>query len=483
MCRSVARLSHEVDAFPLLPAQTALVRAPRAHRRRPLINASRSTVASTAAGALAGQLAVYLAAFVNSILIARAVGAEGRGLYYVPVLAASMAVAVASLGVESASAVAFSERRVELRRLARMAGALALILGPIAALLTLAAFALFRSSAFEGVTWSSVLIVAATIPISLHQLWLVNVFLLAKRLSSAQVALVAGAVVQVGAGTALYAAGRLGVQEVLLLYVAGLVVAWSIMLVRARGFTTLRPALDVSLTRSVVAFGAKVHVGLLLSFLVLRFDVFLVNSYLGPADVGAYTIAVVFAELAWLLTNPLVQAAIPFQAELSLRDSAALAFKACRFNLVIASAVAVVFAATLWFAIPLVYGNEFSDAYGALVLLLPGIVAMAACRPVGLVIARQMRPLRYTAVGLAAFALNCALNVVLLPVVGIPGAAIASTAAYGLTAVALIIWAARIGDRPVREFLAYDASDLQTLRRAAQQARDAWPGGDGAKKR
>ncbi|MEA2124820.1 MAG: hypothetical protein QOI80_1602 [Solirubrobacteraceae bacterium] len=428
------------------------------------------TVAGTAATVLTGQLAIYVAGFVSSVLIARAVGAQGRGEYYLPVLAATLAVTVTSLGVESSSAVAFSERNISLARIARLVGALALIIAPIGVALLLGSYALFTDSAFDGVPLSSVVIVALTIPLGLHQLWLTNVYLLAQQLGRGQVALVTGALVQLLATSVLYAAGELRVAEVLVIYVGSLVVSWAMLLARARQFVPVLPKLDRELARTVVSFGAKVHLGLLLSWLVLRFDVFLVSHYLGTSAVGTYSVAVIFAELGWLITNPLQQAAFAFQAQMPLVESVQLAFKAARFNFVIAVAVSAVFAATLWLAIPLLYGDAFRPAYDALLLLMPGVIAMAFCRPVTLVLNRAISPLLYTAIGAVAFAINAVLNVILLPEIGIIGASIASTAAYVLTAVIFCAWAARIGRVPLRELAAFSASDLETARSALRMA-------------
>jgi O-antigen/teichoic acid export membrane protein len=433
-------------------------------------SSARGSVAGTAASVLTGQLATYATGFVTSVLIARAVGAAGRGHYYLPVLAATLVVTVTSLGVESSSAMAFSERGISLSRLARLSGALALLIGPIGIALLFASYALFSHSAFAGVPFSSVAIVAVTIPLGLHQLWLTNVYLLARKLPTAQVALVVAALAQLGATALLYAVGQLDVTEVLVIQVGTLLTGWGIMVVLARRFVSLAPQFDRELARSVVGFGAKVQIGLLLSWLVLRFDVFLVSHYLGSSAVGIYSVAVLFAELAWLVTNPLQQAAFAFQAQMPLAESVPLAFKAARFNLVIATLAAAGFAATLWLVIPTLYGDVFSPAYRALLLLMPGVIAMAFCRPVTLVLVRAISPWRYAGIGALAFAANALLNVLLLPHIGIDGASIASSVAYLITAAIFCVWAARIGGVPLRQLAAFRRSDVETLRSATRGA-------------
>jgi len=210
----------------------------------------------------------------------------------------------------------------------------------------------------------------------------------------------------------------------------------------------------------------RLHLGLISFYLLLRFDVFLVSVYRDPADVGVYSVAVLFAELAWLLTAPLTQAIVPFQAELSAQGAAPLAFKAARFNVALALLLSAAFAATLWFLVPDLYGAQFADSYPAIVLLLPGIVAVSVVRPLTWVLTRLDRPLLYSTMFLAAFALNCALNMALIPALGINGASIASSIAYVALATASVAWALRAGRLGGGDGLLPTRADVATVRAA-----------------
>jgi O-antigen/teichoic acid export membrane protein len=298
-----------------------------------------------------------------------------------------------------------------------------------------------------------------------------NAFLLAHRLRRSQLALACGALVQASGVAILYAAGALGVREALLAYAGFIAVPWALHLLWARGTLPVRPSRDWALGRRVVALGLKFYVGLTFSFLLLRFDIVLVNLYLQPADVGIYSIAVLFAELAWLITNPLVQAAVPFQASVPMRESAPLAFKTARFNMALALVLALAFAATMWFVLPFLYGTRFRDAYIPLVVLLPGIVAMAASRPLGLLVGRQLRPLLYSAATLGALSVNCALNILLLPRIGIVGASVASAVSYALLAATFIAWSLKASSLTARQALVPGRDDFDTVRRALGRLR------------
>jgi O-antigen/teichoic acid export membrane protein len=431
------------------------------------------TVVSGALAAFAGQSLVYVAGFMTSIAVARALGAEGRGEYYVPVTAAAICLAIVSLGIESANVVSLAERGRSLSQLSANSSLMALAIGPFAVAALLAAFLLFSSELFRGVELPQYLIVVATVPFSLHMLWLANIFLLGHQLRRSQVALSVGALLQLVGAYALLSFGLLGVTEVLALYAVSVLAPWGLHVRWAGAFTSVRPAIDGQVAREILGVGLKMHPGLVFSYLLLRIDIFFVSAYLGTAEVGIYSLAVLFAELTWLLTNPLVQAAIPFQAATESSESAPLAFKAARFNFALALLVSAGLAATLWIAIPLLYGEEFATAYSALLLLLPGILAMAAARPLTVLVSRQRRPALYSVIAALAFVLNCLLNVLLLPSLGILGASLASTVSYAALSGALIVWALAVSPLKVGQALIPQAGDRETILRSWHQARKA----------
>ena len=429
------------------------------------------SIISGAITALSGQALVWLIGFPTSVLIARALGPEGRGEYYLPVLAAMVCVVVFNLSLETANTYAVGERKFTLDTLSRNAALMVLAVGPLAVAALFGAFALTRSTVFEGVGTVNFAIAACTVPVSLHLAWLASLFILAKRITRSQIALVAGAMVYLAGAIVLTVVDSLDVRDVLILYAASVVTAWLLHVFWVGEFASAQPRLDRRVLREVSLYGLKLHPGSVVFYLLLKFDAFLVSIYLGTEEVGLYTLAVLLADLAVLVTYPLVQASVPFQVERSVKDSAPLTFKAARFNVALATIVAAVFAATMWLVIPALYGHQFDDTYPALVLLLPGICAMALTRPLLILLTRSGRPLPYVGMILACFLLNMALNAALLPEIGIKGASIASSVAYIALAVAVVAWSRRVAGRELRDLLLPQPDDWTTVSRALARIR------------
>ncbi|MDQ4049477.1 MAG: oligosaccharide flippase family protein [Actinomycetota bacterium] len=422
-------------------------------------------LAATASATMAVQVATYLLIFLVSILVARGLGPVGRGLYYLPITAAATVLVLVHLGLEGSNTFFVSERRFTLRQVAAASTFLAPISGVIGAFGLTALYALTDDSLLKGVSWEAFLIPTALLPLQLHMLWAINVFTLGGRVVRAQLAQCAGALLQFLMLLPVVLTGDLTLLYALASYGVFIAVPWLMLVVWSRPFAPLRPALDRELLRKLVGFGLKLQLGQVFIFLLFRADVLLVNLMLGPRDVGIYSLTVIFAEAVMLLTLPLMLAALPLQASMSIQDAGALSFKAARFNGVFATALSALAAATMWLAIPLLYGDDFAAAYVALVALLPGVVAVSMARPLGNWLVRQERPWVLTGFGAAAFTTNVALNVLLLPVVGIVGASLASSAAYiGLTG-AMVAWGLRSAGLGAREALVPTREDIASLRR------------------
>lgn len=427
--------------------------------------AAEPTIASQAVGTFIVQLVTYAIGFAASVVISRAVGPRGRGEYYVAVTAALIIGNALDLSVLRAMTYLRANRGVALVDLGGITATVGVIVAPIAIALMYAAFVLLRHSVFRGVDATEFTIVAVSVPFQVSLNWLTGLFALGHRVTLSRIALMVGGIVQTAGAVTLYALGDLDVQAVLLLFLAAAVVPWTLCLWWGRSFAPFRPTSNFHQVREVLGFGARLHFGFLFWFLLLNFDTFLVKLYLGSAAVGRYSLAVLFGSVVFLLVESVAWAALPFQSEGSTAETSDLTFKAVRFGLATAIALAGAGIALLWAVIPVVYGQRFGGAYLAFVVLVPGVVAMVAAGPLQNVLIRQGRPWTMTAVNLVPFGLNVVLNVILLKPLGIVGASVSATTAYTVNAAALLLWARREWQVPLWAALKPNRSDIETVRR------------------
>lgn len=415
------------------------------------------------------QVTLYVLGLVSSVVVSRALGPAGRGNYYLAVTAATICVTLVDLSLTVAHMYFFAGKRYSLAQMSQNATVTALILGPLAAGGLLLVFVLTRQTVFRAADWTDFLLVLAAVPMQLHQAWMIGFFVLSRQIAKSQLALLLGAIEATVASVIFYFAGGLSVHVVLVLYLASVCTSWTLHVIWGRRFVRIRGRVDVGALRVVVGYALKLHPSYLVWFLLLRFDTFLVSAYLGTAAVGTYSLAVTFAELVWLLTGPLSLAAVPFQSTVGIDEAVPLTFKTTRFVALLGLALSVGFAGTLWAVIPALYGAAFRGAYLAFAVLLPGVMAMAMERPLNNWLVRLGRPGLLAALSGGAFALNVALNIILLRPLGIAGASAASSVAYVALLGADLVWASRAARVRVREAVWPQREDVATVRRLVRR--------------
>lgn len=422
------------------------------------------------------RLSSYAVGFVASIMIARALGPTGRGLYAYPVALLGLVVALAHLGLEFAQ-VHLAARGKDLRRMWADATVFSMAVGAVCWAAVAGVIAIDPRAA-GGLPLSWIAVPLGLVPFLLMSLYWANLLQLDGRLVVATWASWIGVALQMAATGVLFFTHELTPFRVLLLQWLTNGSAWLLLLAACRraGLVTLR--VDPALIRKSIAFGVKAYVAQIFFYLVLRADQVLVAHYAGFRQLGLYALATTVAELLWLLTFPLAGALLPHMVRARAGDDRRLSFSTARISLLILTIAAV----GVWFlaplAIPIVYGAGFAGAVAALRLLLPGVVALGAAIPLGSVLVKEGRMVITSVLGLGAFGLNIALNLALLPWIGIRGASISSSVCYLALALSYVVIARQRGVAGWRDLIPR-YSDLHLLSAGRRHPSCESAGGNG----
>ncbi len=204
------------------------------------------------------------------------------------------------------------------------------------------------------------------------------------------------------------------------------------------GLWIWRRSAAVSLTRqglvrgwvSALRQGTRALLTISLTLLLLRADVYMLGPMIGLPAVGQMSVAMLLAEYCWYI--PSILASVLFAAAAANRGPGTID-QICRAS---RTAVAVLAPLTIALAVvgarlvPLIYGGQFAPAGSAFVLLLPGTLAIALHLIVDSYFAGSgFPPISYLAAA-GALVVKVALNLALVPRIGIDGAAVATSLAY-----------------------------------------------------
>ncbi|NWF24845.1 oligosaccharide flippase family protein [Streptomyces sp. PKU-EA00015] len=387
--------------------------------------------ARQALGMLGSQVACLVLSAFTSAVIARSLEPEGRGVYYMAVTVATTATALGHLSVEQAQSTLWTDAE----RRAGLAGnsvPLALVLGTLGGLVTTACVAAIGP---ETLHLSGILIVVAAcigVPLGVGVIYANNIVLLLGRPHVANLAALARSVLQCGTLLVLAATSGLSPMSVVLVWVATEGVSLLVFMA-VGGAGARRP--DVGLLRSTVVTGMRYHLGPASVFLLLHADVFLLGIFTDAREVGIYTLAATLTVYSRLLPDVLSQVVLNRQFQRSAAESADVTVRTTRLSVLLSLISALLLAACAPVMVPTVFGKAYVDAVPLVVLLAPGALALGASRPPSAYLLRLRRARLVVVPAVTALAGSIALSLVLMPVLGAVGCAVASSVSYLMLAV------------------------------------------------
>jgi O-antigen/teichoic acid export membrane protein len=220
-----------------------------------------------------------------------------------------------------------------------------------------------------------------------------------------------------------------------------------------------------NLVRSSFSYGMSIYAALLISYLNLRMDMYLVK-YLTQNDVsvGYYSIAVGIAEMAWMLPESVASVLFPVVAASKKKEDGitktVLSVKYTLLFMLIAIFGVIAFAKP---AITLVYGKQYLPAYMSIVFLAPGIVFYPVMKILGVDIAARGRPGFVTATTLLGFIVNTLANLFLIPKYGIAGAAMASTFSYTSMSLMVMFFFKKLTGIPLHKLILLERNEVAKL--------------------
>lgn len=368
----------------------------------------------------------------SSIVLARVLGPEGKGIYALATLLPSLIVTFGNLGIGSGTV--YYVARGDFRWQTILGNNVLLSLGTsvIGILAGLVIVFFFREGIFPGVAVGYLVLAMAFVPAEMFFSHMRYVLLGAQRIKEFNYIQIAQSAFFLGFLAIALLGLRAGVTGAI---VAGLITWLIIDIIIFRLAKTVSAGIDMkpdtAYIKRVVTYGIQAHLSNILGFLNYRVDMFLVNAFLGPAAVGLYTVGVGLVEKLWMLSFAASTVLFPrVAAETEEKKRKEFTPLVARTVLWSTAVGALILALVSRWVVVLLYSEAFLPAASALQALLMGIIALSAGRVLANDIAGRGLPRLNIYTGAVAVLTNVAMNILWIPKLGIVGAAWASTVSY-----------------------------------------------------
>ncbi len=182
--------------------------------------------------------------------------------------------------------------------------------------------------------------------------------------------------------------------------------------------------------KNSLTFGLKNHVGVIGSFLNYRIDVFLVGYFTDNAQLGLYAISVGLGEMFWYIPSSVQLVLTPHIASSKSSKISEVTIRYERNLCLLMLILIILFVQIDKLLIRVAFGEAFLPAYLPLRYLLPGIFTLSLSKILSADFIGRGKPEVTTLASSISLIINVGLNLVLIPIYGISGAAMASSVSY-----------------------------------------------------
>jgi stage V sporulation protein B len=244
-------------------------------------------------------------------------------------------------------------------------------------------------------------------------------------------------------------------------YVAAAVAAF---VVAARGAAPVAPGWDGEVARRSLAMGLRGQLSNVLQFINLRLDVLLMPAFLQLPAVGLYIVAVRVAEVlaqAAGAAGSLIFPAVSSQEDPGSTDLTGRAVRVSLVVVIVAAAIMIVVADPF---LVVAFGSNYGPAATSLRILAVAMIPLSLMRVLAGDLKGRGRAGLVSWAMAGAVVATAVLDVILIPLLGIEGAALASLAAYSIGAALLVVAFRRVTGAPIQALVPAPADAASLVR-------------------
>ncbi|OPX84852.1 MAG: colanic acid exporter [Pelotomaculum sp. PtaB.Bin104] len=377
----------------------------------------------------ATKILIIVIGLVTTVIVARVLGPEGRGLYSVATAIGAVGVQFGNLGLQTSNTYYVAKNRELLPELVGNTLIISFILGGLVSLLVWIFFEVNPNlSPLQG----RILVLAlAWIPFGLAYMLLQNLLIGIQEVRSYNLIELISKILSVCFMVLSIFLKYVSVEIIFSAGLIALIISSIWVLWRLQKYLDCFPFSSLSLFKDNIKFGIKAYLAALFAFLLLRLDLIMVKYMLGAEQAGYYSIATTMADMVFML--PVVVGTILFpklSAMPANKEKWEYTKRVTRLAgpmIVFLTFIAALLAKPI---VRLLFGEAFLPSVPAFIWLLPGITFLG----IQVIIVQFLNSIGFPKVTVVIWGIATLLNVFLnlwaIPIYGICGASLVSSFSY-----------------------------------------------------
>lgn len=409
-----------------------------------------------------GQSVSFVIRFITSILVARWLGAEGKGLYASLLLVPNMMISLGELGTRQSIVYYLGRKIYPLNAIVNTALAMMFVFTIPLAILCIIVFNSYYESLFPI---AAQLIAILTIPITLTVKVMSGVFLGLNKVGVYSKVTWIPATIELAFSYLLIYLFNFGLFGAVVSLVLGslFTIIYGLSIIRNDVEFNLNEC-SLSIAKAILTKGVLFALALFIIQLNYRVDIFLLKGMVTMDEVGKYSVGVSLAEVLWQIPSAVAVVILARTASANSDSQKHKVAQALRVSLVVMTCVALIAIMALNYLIPVIYGNSYADSVEVNRILMIGVVVFTFYKILNSRIAGQGKPQIALFLFLPCLMLKVVLNIILVPKYGINGAAWASNISYLLASVLILIAFCKTEKLSIKDVLAPNIEDYKFIK-------------------
>lgn len=374
-----------------------------------------------------------------NIIIARALGASGKGAIALVMLTANIIFVFTSFGVHQANNYFRGRRNENPNTLYANAIVFSLAISILASGIFLAVYPLISGRFFSGLPVSFIVLALGITPFLHLQSSFVNFLLIANKHRYYNVVSFLKIFLNLGLVYLFLFPLHLGIHSALVAWVSAQVFLALAIVFKVWSVEHITFIPRISVFRQTFLFGLKGYFGNFIYFINQRLDMIMVSFFLPLSDVGVYSVASALSEVLLQLPGSVTTLLFPRVAATSDEESNDFTPRIFRSMVLIMIVLALVLALLGKVVITYFFGTAFEAAITPLYIMLPGVACIGASTVLGNDMSARGRLEIHSYISGIGLAADIILNIFLIPRLGLIGAALGSSLSYILITIAVVI--------------------------------------------
>ncbi len=394
--------------------------------------------------------------FFTSILIARGLGTENQGQFSYYVLIFGLIASYGHIGIISATGYFIKRTKFKKEDVVNSNISILLILSVIYAIAVL----IFRNQIFSSHIYTLFIIWIVYAVTLLFNNFFITIYMADENIYIYNRYYTLSYIIKGIIIVALYFTNTLNILTISILYLA-LELMKAILLVKGLKLK-YKFQINTSILKEEFKYGIPLYLAGLFIYLNYRVDQIMIKDVLGNSELGIYSISVQLAELAFIFPTSISSA---FEGRLyscEEKDRKKISAQIVRITFYATLAICII-GMLMKPLVAVLYGQEYERAGVSMVILLIGIVFASIGKVAPAYFYTKGRPNIHLIVAAIVLAINLLLNFVLIPTIGINGAALASTISYLFYGLIYIFMLKKDGIS-IKQLLIIQKDDLKNLK-------------------